>query len=295
MEEKVGNKEGDQPKVLNFTGEEYLEVGEIAKPFWEQGVTENLPKFVIYMGGVGSGKTTMRRHHQSSGYVHFDFGEICIAMEKGFGKDNPKLPNYELLAGSMILQESVEAKKNIVIEIIGDDEKLFIPVIKKMKEIGYETSLQFIACKPEDAYGRHLKAVEEDKDYISSFYTQEATLSFFYEQLQLGKMPEAVEKDKKYLVKVDDNFHPMDTGEAYDDKTYSSLEEAVKRCKEITIDSLMHSYKKGINASELLEQWMAFGDDPFVYTGEGDLPFSARDFVTEELCLYIIKEMENIE
>ena len=98
--------------------------------------------------------------------------------------------------------------------------------------------------------------------------------------------------DKKYLVKVDDNFHPMDTGEAYDDKTYSSLEEAVKRCKEITIDSLIHCYKKGMSASKLLEQWMAFGDDPFVYTGEGDLPFSARDFVTEELCLYVIKEVE---
>lgn len=50
--------------------------------------------------------------------------------------------------------------------------------------------------------------------------------------------------DKKYLVKVDDNFHLMDTGEAHDDKTYSSLKEAVKGCKEITIDSLKHSYKK---------------------------------------------------
>jgi len=89
----------------------------------------------------------------------------------------------------MILQESIGAKKNIVIEIIGDNEKIIIPVIDKMKEIGYETSLEIIHCDPVEAYKRHLKAVEEDKDYISSYFTQEATLSFFYQQFQLGKMP----------------------------------------------------------------------------------------------------------
>ena len=34
-----------------------------------------------------------------------------------------------------------------------------------------------------------LKAVEEDKDYLSAYFSQEATLSFFYQQLKFGEMP----------------------------------------------------------------------------------------------------------
>ena len=101
--------------------------------------------------------------------------------------------------------------------------------------------------------------------------------------------------DKKYSVKVDDNYHYMDESERYDAGSYATLEEAIKKCHEITIESLKGHYEKGITAGKLMAQWTMFGDDPFVVSGEeGKPPFSARAFVTEELCADIIKEIEKV-
>lgn len=186
----MGYMENDQQqKTVQFSADEFIKIGGIAKPFWENGLSEKPPKFVIITGGVGSGKTTIRRKDYATGYVHFEFGEIYNAIKKEFGKDNPKLESYVALASNLILQESLENKKNIVTEILGENQEVIDPVINKLKEIGYEVELKFIFCDPVEAYKRHLKAVKEDADYLSVYFTQELTLSSFYQQLELGNMP----------------------------------------------------------------------------------------------------------
>src|SRR3990167_3567091 len=89
-------------------------------------------------------------------------GEILNAIKKEFGEDNPKLSSYAAMASDMILRESLENKKNIVIEIIGDNYDVITPVIDKMKENEYEVSVKGITCDPAEAYKRHLNAVKED-------------------------------------------------------------------------------------------------------------------------------------
>lgn len=98
------------------------------------------------------------------------------------------------MASDMILRESLENKKSIVIEIIGDNYDVITPVIDKMKENGYEVSVKGITCDPAEAYKRHLKAVKEDPEYLSAHFTQEATLSFFYQQFELDEMPVSEQK-----------------------------------------------------------------------------------------------------
>ena len=176
-------------KVTHFSGDEFLAIGEIAKPFWEKGATGNPPKFVMVMGGVGAGKTTVRRQQYADGYVHFDIGEIYQALRKSYASDNPKMESYTALAADLILKESILEKKNIVIEIIGDSAEALTPVIDKMRETGYDVSVTGITCDPTEAYQRHLKAVKEDKDYFSAYYTQDATLGAFYGYFDLGAMP----------------------------------------------------------------------------------------------------------
>lgn len=100
--------------------------------------------------------------------------------------------------------------------------------------------------------------------------------------------------NKKYIVKVDDNFHYMDESERYDGGSYSSLEEAIKRCEEITTESLKGFYKKGTSADELKAKWLMFGEDPFVI-GADKVPFSAREYLSEDLCSKIIKETETAD
>jgi hypothetical protein len=178
--------EDHQQKTVLFSDDEATKVREIIKPFLERGVSENPPNLVIFMGGVGVGKTTIRKQKYAEGYVHFEFGEILTATKKIVGENNPKLTSYATLASNLILKESLSSRKNIVTEVIGDNDKLFTPVIDKMIEIGYKISVQGITADIGESRKRHLKAVEEDKDYISVYFTQGATLSEFYQQLGLG-------------------------------------------------------------------------------------------------------------
>lgn len=100
-------------------------------------------------------------------------------------------------------------------------------------------------------------------------------------------------QNKKYKVKIDDNYHYMDQNEQYVDSVHSSLENAIKRCKEITIRSLKNFYKEGIAPEKMSAQWAMFGVDPFITGAEKSTPFSARNFVTREICQKIIRELEN--
>lgn len=177
-------------KTVQFTGDEYVKVGETAKPFWERGVSGNPPKLVIFMGGIGAGKTTLRREQFATGYVHFDYGEIAEVIKNTFGADDPKLASYISLACKVILEECILEKKNIVIEIIGDNYDTISPVIDSMKGIGYDVSINAITCDIAEAYQRHIKAVQDDPSYMSAHYTQEATLSFFFNYFDLGPMPQ---------------------------------------------------------------------------------------------------------
>jgi len=93
---------------------------------------------------------------------------------------------------------------------------------------------------------------------------------------------------KKYKVFIDDNYHYMDASERSAVGSYDSLDEALVKCKEITVSSLNDLYEKGISPEKLSAQWSMFGEDPFVVGGVGGVPFSARKFVTTELCKAII-------
>ena len=100
--------------------------------------------------------------------------------------------------------------------------------------------------------------------------------------------------NEKYKVFVDDNYHYMDESERHAAGSYSSLEEAVERCKEITIKSLEHFYENGITPDNLKAQWLMFGEDPFIVGGDGSVPFSARKFISTELCKVIIESLKNL-
>ena len=102
-------------------------------------------------------------------------------------------------------------------------------------------------------------------------------------------LPCAMKMSKKYKVYVDDNYHYMDESERYTAGSYHSLEEALEKCKEITITSLKELCEKGITAKKLSAQWSMFGEDPFITGASGSVPFSARKFITAELCQAIIE------
>ena len=190
MKEKLQTIQEESHAQL-FSAEEYMPILKLVEMFVEKGASETPPKFVVFTGGIASGKTTIRRQRYADGYVNFEFGDILAAAKKLFGEDHPKLTNFAAVACDMILRRSLEARKNIVIEIIGDNKALFDPVFNKMRDIGYKCEICHVTCDPVEGYKRHLKAVAEDKDYLSAHFTQEATLAYFHQQLGLDKTPPA--------------------------------------------------------------------------------------------------------
>ena len=90
-----------------------------------------------------------------------------------------------------------------------------------------------------------------------------------------------------YRVLVDDNFHYMDESERYELGQFETLEAAVVACKTVVDAFLLSTYHPGMTLAELLEQYTFFGEDPFVYTGDGTVPFSARNYASQrarEIC-----------
>ena len=86
----------------------------------------------------------------------------------------------------------------------------------------------------------------------------------------------------------------MDESERYTVGRYDSLEKAIEKCKEITIKSLEDLCEKEITPEKLSAQWSMFGEDPYIFGGDGSVPFSARKFISIELCRVII-ESRNFE
>ena len=94
--------------------------------------------------------------------------------------------------------------------------------------------------------------------------------------------------NKKYKVLVDDNYHYMDESKRSAVGSYDSLEEAINKCRELTIESLEHFFETGITPAKLSAQWAMFGEDPYIVGADGSVPFSARKFITTELCQEIV-------
>ena len=87
----------------------------------------------------------------------------------------------------------------------------------------------------------------------------------------------------KYQVFIDDNFHYMDPDHQSAGQQFATLEEAVAYCQRFVDKDLFSSYRLGMPCYELSAQWAMFGEDPFVRGGEGGVPFSARDYVSERI------------
>jgi hypothetical protein len=165
--------------VTTFSGDEYLAVGAVVERFFKFCTPEADPQLLIFMGGIGTGKTTLRRKLPLNKYVQYDCVEISQAVINVFGKGNPRIREYIALASDIVFKDSINNKRNMAIEIIGGDADALKLITDKMKDIGYAVQLDFIECDPAEAYKRHIKAVQEDPEYSSAYYSQGATMDSF--------------------------------------------------------------------------------------------------------------------
>jgi len=94
--------------------------------------------------------------------------------------------------------------------------------------------------------------------------------------------------DKAWKVVVDDNFdHGNSTYEAV--AAFDTREEAIAECKSRVDAWLATAHEPGMQADQLWEQYICFGEDPWVLGGKHNdpVPFRAWNYARQrcaELC-----------
>ena len=99
------------------------------------------------------------------------------------------------------------------------------------------------------------------------------------------------EKQEKFKVYIDDNFHYMDGASRQSDGEYDTYAEAENPCKEIVERSIMEFYKPGITEQELSQNYFLHGEDPFVRPTPEEKHFSAHNYAGNRIA-EIIKSLK---
>jgi hypothetical protein len=178
-----------EQRVTEFSNSEAQQIFDTAEEFLRNGTSSAPPDFAIVMGGVGAGKTTLRKKDFAEGHVHFEAGEIAQALRRRLGDNCEKFGPAVSFACDLILREAFEKKLNIVTEIIGEVSEAIKPLVDALAAIGYRVWLKYVDCDVGEAYRRHLRAVQEEPGYTSVAFTQRETLFYLYRQLQLDYAP----------------------------------------------------------------------------------------------------------
>lgn len=131
-------------------------------------VATERPKAVILMGGVASGKTTIRRQRFSKGFVLIDAAEIFHHLTPaGQSLDFPQALQEPLeIIGSMVARKAIKERRNIVTEIIGDEVDPTMELLSALKDSGYDIEPVGVTCSVEQALERNANR----GDNISAYY-----------------------------------------------------------------------------------------------------------------------------
>lgn len=142
---------------------------EVARFFDDSSIpASGQPEFVLILGPVCSGKTTFRRQNFSKGYVLIDAAEIFLNLSNGeYFEFGEAFGEPMEIIGGMIAKRALEERRNIVTEMIGDEE--IKAVFEVMTAINYKVQIKYLECGIEEAYRRNLNRGD---DSISATYTQ---------------------------------------------------------------------------------------------------------------------------
>lgn len=114
------------------------------------------PEFVIVMGGIAAGKTTIRKKFFSKGYVLIDAAVIFTLLDGWEEQPFPgELEDPMNLVGALIAERALGERRNIVTELIGGDYAPIATLIEAMKKAGYKVKINAVTCDIEEAIRRN--------------------------------------------------------------------------------------------------------------------------------------------
>jgi len=128
------------------------------------------PQFVLILGPVAVGKTTLRKKNYATGYVVVDSAEIFLHMSRDKSYPFPEAFREPMeVFGRMVARRAVLERRHIVTEVIGADADALKALIQAMTYSGYKVELVFVHCPIEQAVKWNLNRSD---DAISAHFAE---------------------------------------------------------------------------------------------------------------------------
>jgi hypothetical protein len=159
----------------------YLEMMKIVEEFLSKGKVEKKPTFFVLTGPIGSGKTRLRREQYEKDFVVLDAGEIYLRLTNDGQIEMPDLAQRMALIGEMISSQAIQTKKNLLVEVLIDQEEPIMSITAGMMELGYETKVVYVENTTEKSWQNNLSRSAHN---FSAFYSQELTMSWLSSYLR---------------------------------------------------------------------------------------------------------------
>lgn len=166
------------------------------------------PEFIIIMGGVCSGKTTLRKNKYANGYANIDAGEIFIELSKGEYYDFPShLEEKMNQIGFEKMRESILCKKNIVIEIIGAEYESVKELIDLSEKINYSNKVDYLECDMDEAWQRN---INRGNDNISAHFCEPYHIMWFKQVAIQQLNPKYAKRTESIYYDYDEHIYDED-------------------------------------------------------------------------------------
>lgn len=128
------------------------------------------PRFVLLLGGTGSGKSRLRKERYSTGFVLLDAGAIFMNLGgEDYDFDDERFQEPMNQVGLRVAERAITERRNIVTEMTGHLYEDTKSVIDAMLSAGYKVENVFVECDVVKAWDQNLA---RGNDNISSYYAQ---------------------------------------------------------------------------------------------------------------------------
>ena len=123
------------------------------------------------MGGIATGKTTVRKQYYSSGYVLIDAADIFLSLSHGKFLPFPgELETPMELIGRQVAHRAVEERRHVVTEIVGANEEQMHELMSALSSAGYKLQVSAITCDLEEAARRN--AARDIENDVSAYHAE---------------------------------------------------------------------------------------------------------------------------
>lgn len=140
---------------------------EIASRLLEEAKATGQPVFVLIMGPVCAGKTTLRRERYASVHVLVDAAQIFIDLG-GVDLDFPSTLEEPMeQIGSEVARRAMAGGMNIVTEAVGSRYNPVAELVDAMKAAGYQVEIVFVNLDLPSCLDREKGRTQEN---VSSYY-----------------------------------------------------------------------------------------------------------------------------